>query len=95
MIDKSDIDKLSSLARIAVSPDEKEALSGEIDAILSYVSQIKGASSGAGGEGVLAHTNVLREDTHPHETGIFTEAILKEAPAVKNGFIYVKKILPL
>lgn len=94
MIDKNDIDKLSSLARIAVSEEEKEAFLGEIDSILSYVSHIEEASSEVKTDVLVEQKNMLRDDSFPHETGLFTEKLLKEAPAVQDGFIRVKKILP-
>lgn len=94
MIDKNDIDKLSNLARIAVSEEEKETFLGEIDSILSYVSHIESVSSGPEVGISVEQKNILREDNSPHETGIFTERLLAEAPTVQDGFIRVKKILP-
>ncbi len=37
--------------------------------------------------------NVMREDGEPHESGIFTEALLKSAPKSDRGSVEVKKIL--
>ncbi len=94
MIDKSDIDKLSNLARVAVSEEEKETFLAEIGSILSYVSHIESVSSGVQDEVSFGQKNILREDHSPHETGVFTERLLNEAPTVQDGFIRVKKILP-
>lgn len=93
MIGKDDIAKLAKLARIAVTEEESLSFSHEIDAILGYVSQVQDA-----GVNIVQATdevkNVLRDDTNSHESGIYTDSILKEAPSKMNGYIYVKKILP-
>ena len=39
--------------------------------------------------------NVMREDGPAHETGAYSEALLKEAPAREGDAVRVKKILPL
>ena len=45
MITIADIEKLSQLARIKISEDEKASLAKEIEAILSYVAEIQKASA--------------------------------------------------
>lgn len=37
--------------------------------------------------------NVMREDTEPHESGIYTEKLLSAAPQREGQYIKVKKIL--
>lgn len=94
MISVSDIEKLAELARIRVPDAEKEALIKEIDAILAYVEQVRQAAGDKEKSDELgAVRNVLREDAEPHESGIFTEAILREAPSRQDNYIKVKKIL--
>ena len=57
----------------------------EIDAILGFVGQVDGVSvDSSATEHVL--TNVFRGDGEPHKSGLFTDAILKEAPETKNRF---------
>ncbi len=95
MIDSKDVQKLGELARIGVSKQEEESFGSQIDSILSYVAQIKEVSS----EDKLSFShqrrvNVLRDDEEPHESGVFTEKLLQEAPAQKDGYVVVKKILP-
>ena len=92
MIERKDIEKLAALARIHVSDSEKEELREKIESVLSYVDQIQKATGNAERE-VPAHRNVMREDTNPHESGIHTETLLKEAPKRKGDYIQVKKIL--
>lgn len=93
MIERKDVEKLGNLSRIALSEEEKDVFVSEIDAILGYVSRVKDAPSG-GGETKALVSDVFREDGAPHESGIFTEAILSSAPKREGDYIKVKKILP-
>ena len=93
MITRQDIEKLASLARIQITDEEKDQFGHEIDSILTYVAQIQEAAVSLDlkpDAGVVK--NVMREDT-PHESGIHTEKILKEAPAREGDYLKVKKIL--
>lgn len=86
--------KLAKLARIGVSAEEAESLSHEFEAILGYVGQVKTITNEE-----LRITNehslrnIMRDDTNPHESGIYTDAVLENAPAKERGYIKVKKIL--
>lgn len=93
MIGKDDIDKLAKLSRIAVTEEESLSFSHEIDAILGYVSQVQEAGINIE-ETPSEVKNVFREDSNPHESGVYTDSILKEAPSKIDGYVYVKKILP-
>ena len=95
-ISDKDIEKLGDLARIKLSEEEKETLKIDIEAILGYVSQIKEVSSDierdmSGKNETLI--NVMREDENPHESGLYTEKILENAPEREGDYIKVKKIL--
>jgi aspartyl/glutamyl-tRNA(Asn/Gln) amidotransferase C subunit len=97
-MNKAEVLKLATLARIEISDAEAESLSHEFEAILNYVGEVKGATdlyqpSPNLGEGKGEMYNVFRADENPHESGKFTEAILKEAPAGEGDFIKVKKII--
>ena len=86
---------MAKLARIEISDEEAESLSHEFEAILNYVGEVKKIS---GGSEVKSHKdfvlkNIMREDINPHESGIYTEAILNEAPAREGNYLKVKKIL--
>lgn len=96
-MDKDKVLSLAKLARIKIDDTEAENLSREFDAILKYVSEVKEISATS-----EQHTNkpenvgifnVMREDSEGHESGIYTEKILNEAPARQDNFIKVKKIL--
>jgi len=92
MIERKTIEKLAALSRMALTEEEKDAFTGEIDAILDFVSQVDNAAINLA---VPDHifTNVFREDGEPHESGVYTDAILQETPDTKDGFVKVKKIL--
>ncbi|MBI2475880.1 MAG: Asp-tRNA(Asn)/Glu-tRNA(Gln) amidotransferase subunit GatC [Candidatus Taylorbacteria bacterium] len=94
MISLKEIENLAALSRIALPPEEKEALRKDMDAILGYVEQVQKVSGNGSAEkkaGLLR--NVMREDANPHESGIHTEALLSAAPKREGNYIRVKKIL--
>jgi aspartyl-tRNA(Asn)/glutamyl-tRNA(Gln) amidotransferase subunit C len=95
-MDKEEVLKLAKLARIDLSDTEATNLSREIESILDYVSQVKGATKATSNKleaNSFAVRNVMREDTDPHESGIHTESLLAEAPARDGNYLKVKKIL--
>jgi len=97
-MDSKEVLKLAKLARIEVSAEEAESLSHEFEAILGYVGQVKKIADPSQpspnlGEGKGGVYNIMREDTNPHESGKFSEAILKNAPSREGDYIKVKKIL--
>ncbi len=96
MIEIKDIEKLAELSRLDIPDEEKAGMQKDLDAILSYVSQIEDAHVKVGqndqGDDALVN-NVMREDSAPHESGIFKEAILAEAPDREGDYVKVKKIL--
>lgn len=94
MISQKDIQKLATLAHLAVSEDELKAFASEMDSILGYVSEIDTLASKEmqSAEKPLLY-NVMREDVVTNEPGAYTNDILQNAPETKDGFIRVKKIL--
>ena len=92
MISRDDVKKLANLSRIEVSDAEEEAFVYEIDSILEYVGQVSGLVTSAENE-LPPVRNMFRKDENPHESGLFTDAILRGAPSVQDSYIKVKKIL--
>ncbi len=93
MISPEDVKKLANLSRLALSDEEVVRFTRDIDAVLGYVGQItKVANSGEKSEKPSVR-NVLREDRDPHESGIYTETLLAEAPEREGDSLKVKKIL--
>ncbi len=94
MIERKDIEKLAALSRIKLTEAEMEKLQGEFESILGYISEISEAPVTGDSSPVYELKNVMREDGEPHESGIYTDAILKQAPAREGNYLKVKKILP-
>lgn len=88
-----DVNKLSSLARIEMSDEEKAEFLGNMQSILGYVDQIKNADIDGVDREVGTVRNVLREDGNINQRGAYTEKILAQMPETENGFLKVKQIL--
>lgn len=94
MISKEEVGKLAGLARIQMADEELEALRGELDQIVEFVSQVQKADVSSVPELPMPeHRNVWREDGIPHETGVYTDSIVANFPDKKGDYLRVKKIL--
>lgn len=95
MITILEVEKLATLSRLSLTEEEKIKFQKEIDSILSYVDQIKELSNDEEEKGRKFDEvkNVFRLDSDPHSQGIYTEAILKNAPGKEGEYLKVKKIL--
>lgn len=93
-ISGSDIQKLASLARINISPEEEATFAAEIDSILGYVDQLNTISgTEVGAPTAPFHRNQLREDVSHTQTNPDPTVLVEVAPASLNGLFKVKKIL--
>ena len=92
MIEIKDIEKLASLSRMKVSPEEAESLRGEIDAILGYVADINKLSL-VEVEAEAGRRNVFRDDHEANVSGEYTEKLLALSPKRDGNYVKVKKIL--
>ncbi len=83
---------LAKLARVEISDEEIVSLEKELPGILAFVETIQKAdvSSETKGAGLR---NVLRNDEHPHEGGLYTEKLLHAAPARAGDKIAVKQVV--
>lgn len=93
MIGREDIEKLASLARIKLSPEELDSLVKEVDPILAYVGQINNAPNIPQELPTAPTANTIREDENPHESGIHSVDLIEAAPQKEGKYIKVKKIL--
>ncbi len=100
MIERKEVEKLAALARITIPEGEMEKVRKDMGAILDYVGQINEANELAtdiqedpSSIAQFGVKNVMREDGEPHESGIYTERLLKAAPKSEDGYFKVKKIL--
>ena len=93
-MNKEEILKLGTMARIAISDDEATALSADVESVLKYVSVVNEITAEEGvTKKVGAVYNVFREDEITVEPGSHTEALMAEAPKVRKERLEVKKIL--
>jgi aspartyl-tRNA(Asn)/glutamyl-tRNA(Gln) amidotransferase subunit C len=87
-----DIRALAQLARIENSDEEVAKLEKEIPEIIGFVEAIQKA-----GVAPEAHApalrNVMRDDADPHESGIYTEKILSQAPSREGDRVAVKQVV--
>jgi aspartyl-tRNA(Asn)/glutamyl-tRNA(Gln) amidotransferase subunit C len=92
-VDAAAVRRIAHLARIAIEEGEVEHLRGEINAILAFVEQLSEVDV----EGVEPMTSVIpmkmkmREDVITE--GDQTEAILHNAPARRDRFFAVPKVV--
>lgn len=89
---EEELDNLSKLARIDITKEEKPKMLTDMQAILSYISEINKVSGEVMNEEESLY-NVVREDVVTHETGTNTEVILANAPKTKNGYVEVEQVL--
>ena len=96
MITTEDIQNLANLARIEVADNETESIRKKMEGVLEYVSEVQGLSKedeSSDTPVIGLNHNVLREDGDPHETGKYTESIVKNAPEKEGNYNKVRKIL--
>src|SRR3989338_228822 len=92
MAERIDVRALASLARLEVSNDEVAKLEKKIPDILKFVEAIQSVAASAPARDPPLR-NVLRADDNPHEGGIYTESLMKAAPARVGNRIAVKQVL--
>lgn len=89
---KVDVRTLAALARIEVPDVELEKLEREIPSILAFVETIQKADVSKT-TSTPELRNVVREDGEPHQTGIYTEALLAQAPVRQGNRLAVKQVI--
>ncbi|WLR51111.1 Asp-tRNA(Asn)/Glu-tRNA(Gln) amidotransferase subunit GatC [Bacillus tianshenii] len=92
-IDKEQVKHVAHLARLAISEEEAELFTKQLDAIISYAEQLQelDTENVEPTTHVLDIKNVLRED-EPRQW-LTQEDVLKNAPDSANGQIRVPSIL--
>jgi len=92
-VDLTTVKKVASLARLAVSESEAEALVPELNGILNWVEQLAEVDV-AGVEpmtAVIPNTLRLREDAVTD--GNVRDKVLANAPQAEHGFFAVPKVI--
>lgn len=97
-VDHATVRKIASLARIAVSDAEVEAMVPELNAIFGFVEQLGEVDTSAVQPmtAVIPNTLRLREDVvnaDPLTGGNIRDAVLANAPAAEHGFFGVPKVI--
>jgi aspartyl-tRNA(Asn)/glutamyl-tRNA(Gln) amidotransferase subunit C len=94
MISREEVKKLTELALLSVDEDEIDTLTGEIESILEYVSDIDTLAEGKDTKREKPELyNVMREDEVTNKEREYTKKILDEAPQTDGDYLRVKKIL--
>jgi len=91
---REDVLKLARLARLSLSGEEADAFTKEISEILGYVEQLQ--SVDIDGVDPTYQVTGLHSVTRPDvvkDYGETQEMLLKNAPAVQDGHIKVKRVL--
>lgn len=94
-ITKKDVEHVARLARLALSEDEKERYTAQLESILGYIENLNkfDTSKVAPTTHVLPLFNIWREDVaEPTRLGSAAD-ILKNAPDAEGPFFKVKKII--
>ena len=88
-----DIEYVAHLARLKLTPAEKQKLSGQLSQILDYIEKLKELD--VTGVEPTAHAVPLVNVTRPDELrpGLSNEEALRNAPAHANGLFLVPKIV--
>ena len=93
MITKADIDKLAQLSRLKLTQAEKDSYLKDMESILAYIAVINTAPIKNVEPKAGETRNVMRSDDHPHDAGVFTDALIALAPRSEGNRVKVKKIL--
>ena len=92
-ISRSDVEHVAMLARLALTDEEIEQLTGELGAIVEYAAEV--SSLDTGDVPPTAHplplVNVFRPDDP--QPGLDRDEVLSQAPAAEDGQFRVPRIL--
>mgnify|MGYP003475559176 FL=1 len=91
-----EVQKLADLIRIDMDQAELESVMADMGAVLAYVDQIRAVAAGIpdiDATPELTLTNVMRADTGTLSEGVYTDAVVANAPDHDGNFFFLKKIL--
>jgi aspartyl-tRNA(Asn)/glutamyl-tRNA(Gln) amidotransferase subunit C len=92
-VDHSTVRKIASLARIAVTDDQVEAMVPELNNILGWIEQLGEVDTSAVQPMTAVIPNVLRLRDDVVTDGDVRDAVLKNAPQAEQGFFTVPKVI--
>ena len=92
-ITMDEVKHVANLARLAITEEEAEKLTNELDAIISFAEELNelDTENVEPTSHVLDMKNILREDVS--KPGLPVEEVLKNAPDHENGQIKVPAII--
>jgi len=92
-ISKEEVKHVAHLARLAITEEEAEKFTQQLDAIISFAEQLNeiDTTNIVPTSHVLEMKNVMREDQAAK--GLPVEEVVKNAPDHKDGYIRVPSIL--
>ncbi|ELT49433.1 Asp-tRNA(Asn)/Glu-tRNA(Gln) amidotransferase subunit GatC [Brucella intermedia] len=92
-VDISTVKRVAHLARIAVSDDDAERMTGELNAILGFVEQLNEVDV----DGIEPMTSVTPMDMRMREDkvtdGGIAAAVVANAPVTEDNFFVVPKVV--
>lgn len=92
-LDRTAVAKIAKLARLKMEPERLEAMTGELNRILSFVEELQGVNT----DNVAPMTSVrpmkLRQRPDEITDGGKPEAVLRNAPQRQGDFFTVPKVI--
>ncbi len=92
-VDSATVRKIASLARIATSDAEVEAMVPELNNILGWIEQLSEVDTKSVEPMTAVIPNVLRLREDVVSDGNVRDAVLANAPAPEHGFFGVPKVI--
>lgn len=92
-VDTNTVRKIASLARIAVSDGEVEAMTGELNNILGWVEQLSEVDTNGIEPLHTVIPNQLRLRDDVITDGNIRDKVLANAPQAEHGFFAVPKVI--
>jgi len=92
-VDHITVRKIASLARIAMTDAEVEAMAPELNNILGWIEQLGEVDTTAVEPMTAVIPNILRLREDAVTDGNVRDAVLKNAPQAEHGFFAVPKVI--
>ncbi|WP_188055710.1 MULTISPECIES: Asp-tRNA(Asn)/Glu-tRNA(Gln) amidotransferase subunit GatC [unclassified Sphingosinithalassobacter] len=92
-VDQNTVRKVASLARIAITDEEAERLTPELNNILGWVEQLGEVDTSAVEPTTAVIANTLRLRADVVTDGDRRDAVLANAPQGEHGFFTVPKVV--
>ncbi|MFM7029063.1 MAG: Asp-tRNA(Asn)/Glu-tRNA(Gln) amidotransferase subunit GatC [Chakrabartia sp.] len=92
-VDSQTVRKIASLARIAVTDAQVDAMVPELNNILGWIEQLGEVDTSAVAPMTAVIPNTLRLRDDAVTDGNVRDAVLKNAPQAEHGFFAVPKVI--